>query len=317
VSFEHLRLFRDVAQTRSISRAAELNGITPSAASQHINELERSLGATLLDRSTRPLSLTQEGKLYSELCRDVLRRNDEFRSALHDLKSEIEGVVRVAAIYSVGLSEMNELESEFVQRHPNARLEVDYLRPEKVYESVAGDRSDLGLVSYPEPTREIAVLPWREEEMVLTTAPDHPLARNEFLDPHDLEGIDFVTFDDDLPISRDVARYLRTYGVEVNTTMHFDNIQTIKEAVMLGSGVSMVPARILKAELAAGRLAAIRLTPPGLSRPLGIVYRRKKRFHRAAQAFLDLLQEKPAAEKNVWLHEPKKNVPSAPNFSPG
>jgi DNA-binding transcriptional LysR family regulator len=294
VSFEHLKLFRDVAQTRSISRAAELNDVTPSAASQHINELERSFGVTLLDRSTRPLSLTPEGKLYNELCRDVLRRNDEFRSALNDLKSEIEGLVRIAAIYSVGLSEMNELEAEFARRHPHVRLEVDYLRPEKVYEAVADDRSDLGLVSYPEPTREIAVLPWREEEMVLTTDPDHPLARRDYIDPHDLEGADFIGFDDDLPISREVARYFRASDVEVNTMMRFDNIQTIKEAVMLGSGVSIVPARILKSELAAGRLAAIRLTPPGLSRPVGIVYRKKKRFHRAAQAFLDLLQEKPA-----------------------
>jgi LysR family transcriptional regulator, transcriptional activator of the cysJI operon len=294
VSFEHLKLFRDVAQTRSISRAAELNDVTPSAASQHINELERSMGVTLLDRSTRPLSLTAEGKLYHELCRDVLRRNDEFRSALNDLKSEIEGVVRVAAIYSVGLSEMNDLEAEFARRHPNVRLEVDYLRPEKVYEAVAGDRSDLGLVSYPEPTREIAVLPWRDEEMVLATAPDHPLARREFIGPHDLQGEDFIGFDEDLPISREVGRYLRGSDVEVSTTMRFDNIQTIKEAVMLGSGVSIVPARILKSELAERRLAAIRLMPPGLSRPVGIVYRKKKRFHRAAQAFLDLLQKKPA-----------------------
>jgi DNA-binding transcriptional LysR family regulator len=58
-----------------------------------------------------------------------------------------------------------------------------------------------------------------------------------------------------------------------------------------------VPARILKSELEAGRLAAIQLAPPGLSRPLGIVFRKKKRFHRAAQAFLDLLQEKPAGER--------------------
>jgi DNA-binding transcriptional LysR family regulator len=301
VSFEHLQLFRDIVQTRSLSRAAELNGITPSAASQHMNELERTLGVTLLDRSTRPLSLTPEGKLYNDLCRDVLRRNDDFLAALNDLKSEIEGVVRVAAIYSVGLSEMNDLEERFVMRYPNARLEVDYLRPEKVYESVAGDRSDLGLVSYPEPTKEVAVLPWRDEEMVLAASPGHPLARLSSIDPKHLDGVEFITFDDDLPISREVSRYLRAHDVEVDTIMHFDNIQTIKEAVMLGSGVSIVPARILKSELAAGRLAAVPLTPPGLSRPLGIVYRKKKRFHRAAQAFLELLQEAPAAEP-LTLH---------------
>lgn len=299
MTLENFRLFRDIAQTRSLSRAAEINRITPSAASQQINELERSLGVRLLDRSTRPLSLTTAGRLYSDMCRDMLRRHEEFHASIEHLKSDVSGTVRVAAIYSVGLSEMSDLEDAFLRRLPAARLEVEYLRPEKIYEYVAADRVDLGLVSYPETTREISVIPWRNEEMVLATAPADPLADRERIDPVDLNGVDFVTFDDDLPIGRDISRYLRTHGVEVNTTMRFDNIQTIKEAVILGSGVSVVPARILHAELADGRLRAVPLAAPGLYRPLGIVHRKKKRFHRAAQAFLDLLQESPAAHADL------------------
>jgi LysR family transcriptional regulator, transcriptional activator of the cysJI operon len=296
VTLENLQLFRDIAQTRSLSRAAEMNGITPSAASQQIDQVEKSLGVMLLDRSTRPLSLTDEGRMYSDMCRDILRRRDEFQASLDRLKTEVSGTVRVAAIYSVGLSEMSELEAEFERRAPLARLEVEYLRPEKVYDAVADDRVDLGLVSYPEPTREIAVLQWRREEMVLATAPSHPLAFRDRVSAEDLNGVDFVTFDDDLPISREISRWLRAHGVEVNTTMRFDNIQTIKEAVILGSGVSIVPARILHSETADGRLRAVPLSEPGLSRPLGIIHRKKKRFARAAQAFLDLLQESPATE---------------------
>jgi DNA-binding transcriptional LysR family regulator len=293
VLFENLHLFRDIAQTRSLTRAAELNGITPSAASQHVAELEKSLGARLLDRSTRPLSLTPEGRLYQELCRDVLRRSDEFTASMDQLRSEVEGTVRVAAIYSVGLSEMSELEEELHRRLPQVRLEVDYLRPEKVYGAVLADRADIGLVSYPEPARDIAVIPWREEEMVLAAAPGHPLAALERLLPHDLEGADFISFDDDLPIARDINRYLRSNDVSVNMLMHFDNIQTIKEAVMLGSAVSIVPRRILRAEVAEGRIATVPLAPPGLSRPVGIIHRKRKRFHRSAQAFLELLREAP------------------------
>ncbi|MEJ7605878.1 MAG: LysR family transcriptional regulator substrate-binding protein [Bryobacteraceae bacterium] len=249
------------------------------------------------DRSTRPLSITVEGQLYGELCRDILRRNEEFRAALDQLKTVVEGTVSVAAMYSVGLSEMSQLESAFVHRHPQAQLIVEYLRPEKVYESVIADRSDLGLVSYPESTKEIAVLPWRREEMVLAAAPQDSLLRRKEIEPHDLDGRDFITFDDDLPIAREIARYLRQHGVEVNTIMRFDNIQMIKEAVMLGSGVSIVPARILQSELMQGRIGAVRLAAPGLHRPLGIIHRKKKRFHRAAQAFLDLLQEAPVRTK--------------------
>lgn len=299
MSFDNLRLFRDIAQTRSLSRAAELSGITPSAASQHINELERLLGATLLDRSTRPLSLTAEGRLYSEMCRDVLRRHEDFQSALGQLRSQVEGSVRVAAIYSVGLSEMSRLEEEFRRRVPQVRLEVNYLRPEKVYEAVESDRADLGLVSYPEPTREISVLPWRQEEMALAAAPQHPLTAHSEIRPEDLQGVDFIAFDDDLPIARDINRYFRANGVEVNTTMHFDNLQMIKEAVMLGSGVSIVPLRVLKTELRQGRIAAAPLAPPGLVRPLGVIRRKKRKLGRAAEAFLSLLQEAPAEELSL------------------
>lgn len=292
MSFHTLQLFRDIVQTRSISRGAELNGVTPSAASQHLAELERTLGVMLLDRSTRPFSLTPAGRLYSDSCRDILRRWEDFQRDLEAMKTEVEGTVRVAAIYSVGISEMAELEADFARLAPGVKLEVEYLRPERIYEAVQADRVDIGLVSYPEPARDIAVLPWREEEMVVATAPGHPLAGVGVVQPADLEGVDFVAFDEDLPIRRDVDRYLRTHGVAVNVVMHFDNLQTIKEAVAFGSGISIVPLRILRAELDAARMAAVPLAEP-LHRPLGIVYRKKKRFHRAAELFLDLLQGEP------------------------
>jgi LysR family transcriptional regulator, transcriptional activator of the cysJI operon len=295
VAFEHLKLFRDIVLAKSISRGAAMNEISQSAASQHIQELEREMNIVMLDRSTRPFTLTPAGKIYYDFCRDLLRRRELFLAALDEIKGQVEGSVRVASIYSVGLSEMSRLESEFAARHPNAQLQVEYLRPEKVYESVLTDRADLGLVSYPEPNKEITVIPWREEEMVVAMAPGHPLAGKSAVHPAELAGFDFVAFDEDLPIHHDVDRFLKERDVEVNVTMHFDNVQMIKEAVEFGSGISIAPARILRAEIAQGRLVAIPIATRDLFRPLGIVHRRKKHFTRAAKSFLQLLQETPAA----------------------
>jgi len=271
-----------------------MNGVSQSAASQHIQDLEKELGVILLDRSTRPLAVTQAGQVYGDFCRDVLRRKEEFEAALDRLKHEVEGTVRIAAIYSVGLSEMVQLEQEFARRQPEARLEVDYLRPEKIYSAVLADSVDLGLVSYPEPSREITVIPWREEEMVLAASPYHPLAAQGRIVPAELDGIDFVSFDEDLPIRREIDRFLREHGVAVNHTLHFDNLQMIKEAVAHRVGVSIMPARIMREEITQGRLVPIPIAAPELYRPLGIIHRKKKRFQRVAQAFLDLLTEKPA-----------------------
>ncbi len=269
-----------------------MNGISQSAASQHVQELERALGVELLDRSTRPLAVTPAGRLYSELCRDILRRKEDFESALQRMRQEVEGTLRVAAIYSVGLSEMVSLEREFARRQPEAKLEVQYLRPERIYEAVLAGEVDLGLISYPENRRDITVIPWRREEMVLAVSPEHALAgRGDAIAPRELNGADFINFDEDLPIRRHMDRFLKEHGVEVNMALHFDNIQMIKEAVTHRVGVSIMPARNMKEEVEQGRLAAVRIADATLFRPLGIIHRKKKRFHRVAQAFLDLLRE--------------------------
>jgi DNA-binding transcriptional LysR family regulator len=299
MAHESLKLFRDIAQARSFSRGAALNSVSQSAASQQVQELEHELGIELLDRSTRPLAVTPAGQLYTDYCRDVLRRREEFNVALDLMKQEVEGTVRIASIYSIGLSEMVQLEQEFGRRRPEAKLEVEYLRPEKVYSSVLSDAADLGLVSYPEPSREITVIPWRQEEMVVAASPYHPLAEKRGMEPADLNGVDFIGFDDDLPIAREIEKFLNGQGIKVNVTLHFDNIQMIKEAVAHRVGVSIMPARIMKDEIAQGRLVAIPIAAPELYRPLGIIHRKKKRFYPVAQAFLELLCEKPSVEFEV------------------
>jgi DNA-binding transcriptional LysR family regulator len=293
VDVNRFQLFRDIATTRSVSKGAELNGVSQSAASQFLQDLEQEFDVPLLDRSTRPLGLTEPGRRYLEMCRDILHRQEQFRSELSELKVQVDGVVRVASIYSVGLSELSQLEHEFTRRYPGAALAIEYLRPERVYEAVLSDQADLGLVSYPEPNRKLTVLPWREEEMVVAASPYHPLAVKSEVFPADLDGVDFIGFDEDLPIRREIDRFLREHHVHVNMTLHFDNLQMIKEAVAHGSGVSIVPARIMEAEIAQGRLVPISIAAPELFRPVGIVHRRGRKFPRAAQAFLDLLQEQP------------------------
>jgi DNA-binding transcriptional LysR family regulator len=289
VIFGDCKLFRDVAHARSLSKAAAMNGISQSAATQHIQELERRLGVQLLDRSTRPLGLTPGGKLYAELCRDVLRREEDFVAALDEIKAEVEGTVRVASIYSIGLSEMSRLRDEFLRVCPGAQLHVEYLRPDKVYEAVLEDQADLGFISYPEHRRDLTVIPWREERMTVAAYPTHAVARQEMVLPNDLDGQDFIAFDEEVTIRRELDRFFKDNGVTVSVVMQFDNIQSIKEAVALGSGISILPERTMHAEVEQGRLVSIPLHAPELVRPTGIIHRKKKKFARAGREFLNLV----------------------------
>ena len=278
-----------------MSKGAAHCGLSQSAATQHVQEVERRLGLPLFDRTRRPLVLTPAGKIYAEFCRDVLERERELELNLESLKAEFGGIARVASIYSIGLSEMSGLQELFSERHPAAQLHVEYMRPDKIYEAVMNDSADVGLVSYPVPSREIAVIPWRNEEMQVAVPPSHALASRDVVYPEDLAGLDFIAFDEDLSIRRELDRFFKTQGVDVNAVLHFDNIQMIKEAVAHGSGISILPARTMRAELAQGRLVALRLRAD-LVRPVGVVHRRRKRFNRATQSFLELLTATPTPE---------------------
>lgn len=289
MDLDQLQLFRDIAQTRSISRGAALNGLTQSAASQAVQEMERRLGVQLLDRSRRPLVVLPAGQLLYDFAREVLRRRQDFLAQLEELKNEPGRAVRIAAIYSVGLSQMSRLEDEFRRRMPGVRIEVSYLRPEKVYQAVAEDRVDLGLVSYPASTRDVAALPWKEEPMVVACNPGHRLAGRNRISVTELAGEAFIGFDEDLPISREIEKFLREHGVRVQVPLRFDNIQSMKEALRLEPAVSILPLPMLEEDVAEGRLVAVPLAEP-LTRPLGVLQRRKKVLTRAARVFLEVLK---------------------------
>ena len=289
MAIENLRLFRDIAHARSVSKGAKANEISQSAASQQMQDLERQLGVVLLDRTTRPLALTKAGKLYLDYCRDVLRRHAEFEAELHRLKHDMKGKVHIAAIYSVAISEMSDIEARFSDRFPHGELSVSYLRPENVFKAIQEDRADLGLMSYAESTREVIAIPWREEEMVVAVSPDHPLAAKSVIQAQDLQSQPFVGFDEDLPIQQDIDRYLHDNRVEVEVVFRFDNLQMIKEAVTHGVGISIMPERVMKAELAQERLIARKIESADLFRPLCIVHRRRKVFSELAQGLLDIL----------------------------
>ena len=291
MALANLRLIRDVAHHHSVSKAANLNGITQSAASQRIRELETQLGVEIFDHSRRPLTVTAAGKLYLDYCRDVLRRHDELETALHELTKDSSGTVRVAAIYSVGLSEVSEIEARFATRLPDAELRISYLRPDKVYEAVMEDEADLGLMSYVESSRDVVALPWREEEMVVAVAPNHRFAKRKSIPASALDGELFVGFDEDLPINNQIERYLRDHKVNVEMALHFDNLQMVKEAVAHGAGISIVPKRAMRDELLQRRMIALRLDPAELYRPVRIIHRRGKVFNEVSKEFLTLLRE--------------------------
>lgn len=291
MQFEALHVFCDVVRYRSFSKAARANDLSQPAVSQIVSQLENRLQVQLIDRSTRPLQLTEPGQSYYEGCRDLVARYMELEAAIRQTHAALALTLQVAAIYSVGLGNMGCLIEQFTQLHPNARVHIEYLHPDRVYERVLDGTADLGLVSYPRKMRELTILPWREETMVLACGPRHPLADKSGVKPADLHGWKYIGFEQGLMIRREVDRFLREAGVEVENEHVFDNIENIKKAVEESGGVALLPEPTMRREVQAGTLIALPLLDCALVRPVGIIHRRHYKLSVTAQRFIDLLRQ--------------------------
>lgn len=291
MQIETLKVFCDVVRLHSFSRGAEANGILQSAASQAIQQVEQRLGVKLIDRSRRPWELTEAGRHFYEGCREVVERYYRLEEQLRRARPNEPALVRVAAIYSVGLGDMNQCIQQFMEQHPHIRVEIAYLHPEEVLAQVSSLEADLGILSFPPARRELVVIPWRREPMVLVCPRNHPLSGFSRIAPAELRGMEFVAFDKELRIRREVDRFLKRHGATVKVVAEFDNVEAIKRAVEAGTGVSLLPAPTLANELRLGTLASVELAGAEFVRPMAIVYRRGRLLPKSLEQFLQRLQE--------------------------
>ena len=294
-----LKVFCDVVGRRSFSRAAAENGISQSGASQIVNALEEHLGVRLIDRTKRPFVLTPEGEVYYEGCRKLVQRYFALEEEVRTLHEEVAGRVSVASIYSIGLSHMNRFVQRFLQAYPKANVRVQYQHPNRVYELVETDQVDLGLVSFPRSSRTIRATTWRQEPMMLVCAPGHRLAARERVSLEDLHGQEMIAFDADLEIRHEIDRALAAKGIEVRVSMEFDNTETIKRAVEIDAGVSLLPAPTVDREVKAGALVSRPLAGVELVRPIGIIQRRGKELGKTAHRFMQLLLKQASSSREI------------------
>jgi len=290
MNLDALKLYCDIARLRSFSQGAALNRVSQSAASQAIQQLESDLEVLLIDRSKRPFMLTPEGGRFYEGSLALLEGFEKLRASVASSRTQVVGIVRVAAIYSVGIHIMSDHTQRFTSLHPQARVRLEYLHPENVVEAVLSDEADLGIMSYPPANRSLTVLPWRSEPMVFVCHPAHRLARKKSINVGELDKENFVAFEANLRIRKAIDRYLKQQHAQPNVVMEFDNIETIKQAISVGAGASILPQPTITKEVSARLLAAIPLAGRELVRPLGIIHRRGKALTPATARFLALLR---------------------------
>jgi DNA-binding transcriptional LysR family regulator len=290
MQIESLKVFCDLAETESFTKAAHINGVTQSAVSQQISSLERQFKSLLIERSKKKFRLTREGQVLYDYSKQIIQTYSSLFNKLQEIKNIVSGTIRVATIYSIGLHELPPYLKKFFKAYPTVNVHVEYRRSNQVCEDVLGNVVDLGLVAYPARDAKLEIVPFRKDTLVLICHPQHPFAKLKSVKVQDLAGQKFVAFDPDIPTRRAIDRAFKEQGVTVQVVMEFDNIETVKRAVEIDAGVAIVPHGTITQEVAMQTLAEAKIEGMELVRPLAAIYKKNKVLSPAMKQFLAVLK---------------------------
>lgn len=286
---ENFKIFADLVETKSFSKSAKLNGITQSAVSQQARAMERHFKTLLVDRSQKQFQLTREGLRVYEAAKEILHQYEKLLSELQEMKKVISGTIRISTIYSIGLHELPPYIKKFLHEYPSVNVRVEYRRSNLVYEDILHNSVDFGLVAFPVKMRQIEMIPFRNDHLVLITHPGHPLAKTGEVLLQALAGHKFIGFDPDIPTRKAVDQIFRENRIEIDPVMEFDNIETVKRAVEIDAGVAIVPQATVLQEVRQGTLSAIHFKGKEFTRPLAILHRKGRVLTPAMKKFIETL----------------------------
>lgn len=288
---ETLKMFCDLADLQSFSKTADKNLLSQSAVSQQLGQLEVAHKCQLIDRKTRPIQLTRAGRLLYQTAKDMLDRYDQFQSELNSLNSATNARVNIAAIFSIGMHTLPDYVKKFMVSHSDMNVHVEYLGFRRIYELVLSGEVDIGLVAVPKRDRRLEVYDFAEEPLVLACSLRHALASETEIDIHRLQFERFIGFDSIVPTRGWIDSILERYSVLVRTVMEFDNIETIKRAVEINAGISILPETALHQEVSSGIIRSIPFSNEHFTRPTGIILRKDKIFSPACRYFVEMLRK--------------------------
>jgi LysR family transcriptional regulator, transcriptional activator of the cysJI operon len=291
MQIESLKMFCDLAETESFTKAAQISGVTQSAVSQQISSLERIFKSLLIERSKKRFRLTREGQVLYDYSKQIIQNYESLHSKLQELKDIISGTIRVATIYSIGLHDLPQYVKKFMKSYPTVNVHVEYRRANQVYEDVMSNVVDLGLIAYPVKDPKVEIVALRKEPLTLICHPQHPFAKLKAVKLKALVGQKIIGFEPDIPTRKALDKILKEHGVEVKHVMEFDNVETVKRAVEIDAGVSIVPQGTIAQEITKQTLVAVDIEDGDFFRPIAAIYKKNKVLSPAMKQFLTILKE--------------------------
>lgn len=300
----HLKAFLKIADTGSISRAAESLGIAQPSLSQQLLRLEDEVGTALFRRTPRGVALTEAGRVFQEHARQILQASDRAVEDLRGLTGEASGEVTLAVPWSISRIAGLALIEAFARHAPLVRFRLVEATTGQIRGWLDDGKVDLGILHDLGPIRQLSLLPLAREELVLA-GPAGRFPPGAVVQPEALAGLALVAPGQPHGLRQVIEREAARLGVELTVTLDLDVMAHVAPLVAAGRH-ALVPRPVVAEALAAGEVSIARIGAGGMHRRLCLA-RNAGKVVTHASARCEHLAITVLAEliaRGVWLAEP-------------
>lgn len=292
MDFYQLSYFKKVAETRSISRAAEELLLTQPAVSKQIRALEEELGTKLFDRIGRKVLLTRAGENLFEHASRILRSVQEAKTAVHDMSQECSGELVIGASDHISLHRLPDVLKSYIAAYPAVDLKLRCHRSETIISMVNNNQVDLGVITLPPAGHGLVSQVIWPDPMSLVFPRKHPLRSLKTIRLRDITPYGMILPEAGTTTRTMIDAAFMRKNIGANVTMEVAYIETIKVLVKVGLGISILPDTALEDEIRRGTLVKAEIQDAQFSRNLGVLYLKDKFLSRPALEFLKFLEQK-------------------------
>ena len=287
ITLRQLDIFAATAACGNLTRAAGRIGLSQSAASMALAELERQFSEPLFDRVGKRLVLNERGRALLPRAQEVLARVREIGDLFGGASGQLAGELRIGASSTIGNYLIPHLVGGLAGRHPQLKLQLDVVNTEQVIAGMSDFTYDIGFVEGPCRRPELEVIPWRGDELVVFAAAGHPLAGRRKLAPADLAAARWILRERGSGTREVFEAAVAGRLKDLNIFLELGHSEAIKQAVEAGLGIGCLSKLTLKRALAVGALVLLPTPFLDLSRTLSILVHRERYRTAVLRAVLD------------------------------
>lgn len=290
-----LQVFSMVVQEGSFSAAAERLYVTQSAVSQHIKELEASLGRQLFRRGWRGVTLTAHGEILYQYTGEIFALVARAENALTDINHLASGRVSLGATPGIGVYLVPDWVLQFRERHPQLTVALQTGITSQIVNDVLGQRLDIGFVEGElddHPSSRLSSLVLEEVEQQVVVGFKHSFWDSDRLRLDDLRQQSMIVRETSSQSRIWLEQTLHRHGIDPLIGAEFDNLESMKRSVALGMCVAVLPPYVVQAEVDQHLLRMIPLEGKPLTRSLKLIWDAQGYFSPITRAFLVELSQR-------------------------